>query len=175
MKGVRVVINKSAIVAILQNMKYKCVLITLVGAAALAVGCDRVDKSSTDSREATARQLDKVKADTQEAARDMNDYAFTQKAEFVAKMQAQLAELNRDLDQLSARIEKSSDAAKAEAKPKLQALREQAHKLNQQLDAAKDATESTWDDIKNGSKKAYASLKDDFNQARQWVSNKIAP
>ena len=46
---------------------------------------------------------------------------------------------------LSAKIEHSSDAAKAEAKPKLQALRDQAAGLNKQLDDAKNATESTWD------------------------------
>jgi ElaB/YqjD/DUF883 family membrane-anchored ribosome-binding protein len=79
------------------------------------------------------------------------------------------------LDQLSAKVEKSSDAAKAEAKPKLQALRDQTDKLNQQLDKAKNATESNWDDVKAGSKKAYAELANGFQQARQWVSDKIAP
>jgi len=44
--------------------------------------------------------------------------------------------LNQDLDQLAAKIEKSSEAVKAAAKPKLQALREQAAKLNQQLASA---------------------------------------
>ena len=63
----------------------------------------------------------------------MKDYTFAQKAEFTEKMQGQLAEINKDLDQLAAKIEKSSDAVKAEAKPKLQALRDQAAKLNKQL------------------------------------------
>ena len=48
-------------------------------------------------------------------------------------MKVQLAEINKDLDELSAKIEKSSDAVKAEATPKLNALREQAAKLNGQL------------------------------------------
>jgi len=105
----------------------------------------------------------------------MKDYTYAQKAEFVDKMQAEMTEINRELDQLAGKIEKAGDAAKAEAKPKLQALREQADKLNQQLDKAKSATESTWDDVKAGTKKAYSDLKDDFQQARQWVSDKIAP
>ena len=105
----------------------------------------------------------------------MKNYTFAQKAEFVEKMQGQLAGINRDLDQLSAKVEKASDAAKAEAKPKLQALRDQAAKLNQQLDEAKNATESAWDDAKAGANKAYDGLKDGFQQARQWVSDKIAP
>ena len=56
-----------------------------------------------------------------------------------------------------------------------EALREQAAKLNQQLDNAKDASESTWDSVKAGSRSAYESLKDGFQKARQWTSDKIAP
>jgi len=90
-------------------------------------------------------------------------------------MQGQLDALNKDLDQLSAKIDSSSDAVKAEAKPKLQALRDQTAQLNKQLDEARNATESTWDSVKNGFNKAYEATKDGFNQARQWVSDKIAP
>ena len=156
-------------------MKHKYFLITLLGATALTVGCDRSEKSATESRETTAKQFDKVTTDTKEAAQDMKDYAYVQKAEFVAKMQAQLEEINRDLDQLAAQIEKSADTAKAEAKPKLETLRGQTAKLTKQLDEAKNATESTWDDIKAGFKKGYSELKDGFQNARQWVSDKIAP
>ena len=73
-------------------------------------------------------------------------------------MQGQLTTLNQDLDKLSAKIDSSSDAIKADAKPKLQALRDQAAKLNQQLADAQNATESTWDSVKADSKKAYESL-----------------
>jgi cytochrome c556 len=148
-------------------MKHNKLMITFLFAAAFVVGCD---KEGT-----TTQQLDKVQAKTKEAAQDMKDYTYAQKAEFTEKMQGQLAEINSDMDQLSAKIDKSSDTVKAEAKPKLQSLRDQAAKLNTQLDAAKNATESTWDSVKAGSKKAYAELKDGFQQARQWVSDKIAP
>ena len=90
-------------------------------------------------------------------------------------MQVQLAEIDRELDQLAAKIEKSNAAAKAEVTPKLQALRAQVAKLNTHLDEAKNATESTWDDVKAGFKQGYGELKDGFYQARQWVSDKIAP
>jgi hypothetical protein len=91
------------------QVKHNCLLISLVGAAALATGCDRSEKSTTESRETTAKQFDKVKADTKEAARDLKDYSYAQKTEFVENRQAQLAEINRDLDQLAAKIEKSGD------------------------------------------------------------------
>ena len=156
-------------------MKHKNLLLTLFAVSAFAVGCEQSEKSTTENREATAKQFDKVKTETKEAAQDMKDYTYAQKTEFVDKMQAEMAEINRDLDQLAGKIEKASDAAKAEAKPKLQALRDQADKLNQQLGKAKSATESTWDDVKAGTRKAYSELKDGFQQARQWVSDKIAP
>ena len=148
-------------------MKNKTLAITVLSIAAFAVGCN---KGGT-----TSQQLNNVQAETKQAAQDMKDYTYAQKAEFVERMQAQLADLNRDVDQLAAKVEQASDAVKAEAKPKLQALRDQMAQLNKQLDDARNATESTWDSVKDGFKKAYESSKDGFQQARQWVSDKIAP
>src|SRR5260370_16828905 len=145
-------------------MKRNKLMITFLSASAFAVGCN---KEGT-----TSQQLDKVQAETKQAAQDMKDYTFAQKAEFVEKMQGQLTALNQDVDQLAARIEKSNDAVKAEAKPKLQALRDQTARLNKQLDKLKNATESTWDSVKNGFQTAYDSSKDGFQQARQWGSDK---
>jgi chromosome segregation ATPase len=149
------------------TMKYRTLLLTFLSAAAFTVGCEKT--------ETTAEKITAVQEKTAAVAQEMKDYTFAQKAEFVKEMQGQLDALNKDLDQLAAKIEKSSDAIKAEAKPKLQALREQVAKLNKQLDEAKNATESTWDSVKDGFKKAYEASKDGFNQARQWVSDKIAP
>ena len=148
-------------------MKNKTWVITVLSIAAFAVGCEK--------QQTTSQQMETVKTETKQAAQDMKDYTFAQKAEFVKTMQGQLDALNKDLDQLSAKIDSSSDAVKAEAKPKLQALRDQAAQLNKQLDDAKNATESTWDSVKAGFTKAYEATKDGFNQARQWVSDKIAP
>jgi ElaB/YqjD/DUF883 family membrane-anchored ribosome-binding protein len=148
-------------------MKNKTLAIAFLSIAAFAVGCEK--------EQTTSQQIEKVKTETKQAAQDMKDYTFAQKAEFVKQMQGQLDALNKDLDQLAAKIDSSSDAVKAEAKPKLQALRDQAAQLNKQLDEARNATESTWDSVKNGFQKAYEATKDGFNQARQWVSDKIAP
>ena len=148
-------------------MKNKTLFLTFLSIAAFAVGCNK--------EQTTSQQIETVKTETKQAAQDMKDYTFAQKAEFVKTMQGQLDALNKDLDELSAKIDSSSDAVKAEAKPKLQALRDQAAQLNKQLDEARNATESTWDSVKNGFKKGYEATKDGFNQARQWVSDKIAP
>ena len=148
-------------------MKNKTSLITFLSIAAFAVGCGKEQTAS--------QQIDKVQTETKQDTQDMKDYTFAQKDEFVKAMQIQLTALDQDLDKLSAKIDSSSDDIKAEAKPKLQALRDQAAKLNQQLADASNATGSTWDSVKAGFQKAYDSTKDGFNQARQWVSDKIAP
>ena len=148
-------------------MKNKTLIITFLSIAAFAVGCKK--------EQTTSQQIENVKTETKQAAQDMKDYTFAQKAEFVKTMQGQLDALNKDLDQLSAKIESSSDAVKAEAKPKLDALRDQVAQLNKQLADAQNATESTWDSVKAGFQKAYEATKDGFQQTRQWVSDKIAP
>src|ERR1035437_5625926 len=148
-------------------MKNKTLVIAFLSIAAFTMGCNK--------EQTTSQQLENVKTETKEAAQDMKDYTFAQKDEFVKQMQIQLDNLNRDLDQLAAKIDSSTDAVKAEAKPKLQALRDQSAQLNKQLDEVKNATESTWDSVKGGFKKAYESSKEGFQQARQWVSDKIAP
>lgn len=150
-------------------MKLKTFLFIFLAVAAFAASCKPADEKST------AEQMDKLKTETKEAAQDLKDYTFAQKAEFTEKMRSQLAEINQDLDQLAAKIEKASDAAKAEATPKLQALREKTDQLGKQLDEARNATEPAWASVKATSKKAYNEFKDGFQQARQWVSDKIAP
>jgi len=148
-------------------MKNNILFITFLSAATFAVGCDK--------QQTTSQQIDKVQTETTQAAQDMKDYTFAQKDEFVKAMQDQLTALDQDLDKLSAKIDSSSDAIKAEARPKLQALRDQSTQLHQQLAGAQNATESTWDSVKSGFQKAYGATKDGFNQARQWMSDKIAP
>jgi hypothetical protein len=161
-------------------MKNKLV-ITLLSVAALTVGCkESTQTSSTDMSVQAAS--DNVAAKTKDAAQATKDltqakkeYAYAQKAEFVTEKQTQLAEIDRDLLVLSNKVETAAATTKADAQPKLQALRDQSAKLNKQLDEAKGATESTWDSVKAGSSKAYDELKDGIVSARQWVSEKIAP
>jgi hypothetical protein len=150
-------------------LKQKTFFLICLAVAAFAVGCKPSNERST------AEQLDKLKTETKQAAQDLKDYTFAQKTEFTEKLKSQLAEINQDLDLLAAKIEKASDAAKAEAKPKLQALREKADELGKQLDEARNATEPTWENVKANSKKAFDEFKNGFNQARQWGSDKIAP
>lgn len=151
------------------RMKNKTLIVTFLSIAAFAVGCKQSDQA------ATSQQMDKVQTETKQAAQDLKDYTYAQKAEFVKSMQAQLDTLNQDIDTLSAKIDSSSDAIKADAKPKLQALRDQAAQLKQQLADVQNANESTWDSVKAATKSAYDATAKGVLDARQWVSDKIAP
>lgn len=156
----------------------KVVIVTSIAAAAILAGCFPSSKKSevqnTDNT-STAKKLDQAQADAKETGKQIRDYSFAQKTEFVAAMQENLAQLNRSLDEIAVKIEKSNEAVKAESGPKLAALREQATKLNKQLEDMIHATPSTWDGIKADAERAYAALKDGLTQSRQWASDKIAP
>ena len=148
-------------------LKPVALTIALLSLAAFGAGCDR--------EPCTSQQLDKVKTETKQAARDVKDYTFAQKAEFTQNLKNELAVIHSDLDQLAAGVEKSSEAARAEARPKLKALREQAARLDRQLAAVKDATESTWDTFKRDTREARDGFQETFQHSRQWLSDKIAP
>jgi cytochrome c556 len=148
-------------------MKCRTVLITFLSAAAFAVGCNR-DQN-------TEQRLESVKLETDKAAQDLRNYSYAQKDAFVKETRRELAALNQDLDDLSAKIDKSSDSVKADAKPKVQALRDRVDKLNMKLADVENATESNWDNVKAGFNQAMDGVKDSFQQARQWLADKIAP
>lgn len=148
-------------------MKNKAFFFTVLSIAAVAVGCNK--------EQTTSQQMEKVQTEATQAAQDIKSYTFAQKEEFVKVMKSQLDALNKDVDALATKIDSSSDTVKAEAKPKLQALRDQVAQLNKQVDEVKNANESTWDSVKSGFAKAYDETKGGINQARQWVSDKVAP
>jgi chromosome segregation ATPase len=149
-------------------MRHTILPTTFLLVAGLAAGCP-----STDGESAARR--DKATTETKEAALAIQDFAYAQKAEFVDKMKKELVEIQGELDRLSAKVDRSSGAAKADAKTKLEAVREKWAQAKKQLDQAESATESTWDDVKVGFKKSYGELKDSFENTRQWLSDKIEP
>ncbi len=149
-------------------MKYPILIVTL---AVFSAGCGP-GPAPTSSSSPSLYPIERV---TNVALIAVKDYPFAQKADFTAKMRTQLAEINQELDLLGAKIEKSGEAVKTAAQPKFKGLRDLADKLKIQLEEAGNASESTWEDVKSGTSKAFESLKEGFQQSRQWVSEKIAP
>jgi hypothetical protein len=157
-----------------RTMRHTMLGITFPLFAGLVGGCTSTD-GRNEGGSAAAAQSDKAKMETKEAAQAMQNYAYAEKAEFVNKMKKELAAIQEELDRLTAKVDRSSGTAKADAKTKLEAVREKWAQAKKQLDQAENATESNWDDVKGGFKKSYGEMKDSFEKTRQWLSDKIAP
>ena len=152
------------------------VWITSLRAVALALGCKpSAAKPASETPETTRQQLNNAAVETKDSAIQVKEYTFGQKTEFVMAMKEQLTALNQGMDELSVKIEKASEAVKAEAAPKFAALREKATQLTKQVDEISNATLPTWNVMKADTEKACAELKDGIAQSRQAVSDKIAP
>lgn len=156
-------------------MKKMVMVTTLLVVGALAAGC--AERTAVEQKQdaTTAAQLDKAKVETREAAQAIQNYSYAQKVNFIDEMKKQLVTIQEELDLLSAKVDRSNSAAKADAKAKLDAVRGEWVLAKKQLDEAESANESTWDDVKNGFKKSYDALKNSFDNARQWLSDKIEP
>ena len=161
-------------------MKRTQLFITLFSAAtfAVAVGCKQesdVPPPPVATSQDPSAQMDKPKPKAEGNPDVPKEYTYAQRAEYMASIRADLAELNKELDQLAVKVEGSSAEAKADAKAKLQEVRDKIARLSEKLDGVQNSTESTWEDVKSQVKKGYDEVKDSFKQARQWLSEKIKP
>ncbi|MBI5845119.1 MAG: hypothetical protein HZB23_10675 [Deltaproteobacteria bacterium] len=178
-------------------MRHAKLIITILIALSLAVGCKPAAEKAAEEQQASEAavvqqqandaavmrqqdeiaeaQLDDAKTETKEAAQAVEDYSFAKKADFIAAMKNELAVMEQELDRLSRKADQSTGAAKADARQKLDEVRRQWIQTKKHLDQAENATESTWDDVKGGFGKAYGDLKDSFQSTRQWLSDKIEP
>jgi hypothetical protein len=154
-------------------MKSNHVLFTALSLVLLATACNQSDNQPTAS-ESAASQLDQAKRQANEAIQSAKEYSYAQKAEFTAEMRKLIADLNQQMDDLSAKVQAANSTAKEEAKAKLQDLRDKTAAFDAKLDTIKDATAPGWESVKLEVKQGYDELKASVNQARQWLSEKIA-
>jgi hypothetical protein len=151
----------------------------LASLAAAVIACSSSGGNSTAS--ASPPPAANAPADATQApagsgqTKDLSSYTYEKKEEFMSTMKAQLDKLNGDIEDLSAKIDKSSDASKADAKVKLQALRDRAAKLGDLIGKSQDATADTWEKVKSDVSSGYDDLQKSLTDARQWLSDKIAP
>jgi len=143
----------------------------------VALGCTSCGDNPPASAAVPAQSTPSpaVPATSSTPAQDTSTYTFAQKDDFETHMKTQLDKINADIAELSAKIDKANDQAKADAKPKLQALRDQAKKLGEMLGKAQVATSASWDAVKADFKTGYADLEVGVTDARKWLSEKIAP
>ncbi len=133
------------------------------------------DKPVVSSTHAMVQPSVKVQTTDNEVPPSERYFNFGQKTQFVMAMREQFTDLNLGLDELSANIEKSSEAVQAEAKPRLAELREKAAQFDKQLTEIASATLPTWNVMKADVETAYAALKDGLAKSKQAVTDKVAP
>jgi len=159
-------------------MRHTFAVIAFLLVAGLAAGwalTDRTAAAAPNVSETAAVQGDDTPApDAKDTEQTVKDYSYAQKAKFVADMKKALAKTKKEMDRLSAKVDKSNGQAKAEAKTQLAAASAKWAEAKKQLDKAETATETTWDDVKGSFKKAYDDMNDSFEKTRQWFSDKFA-
>lgn len=134
---------------------HKIFLMVMMAAIAGGAGC-------SDSKKATLEA--EVKA-SDGGGVDV-DYSYKEKDKFASKLKKELSEIN-------AEIERAGRDMKAEAKPRIEKLKDKARNLDVEIEKVENATEETWNDIKAGSRKAFEEIKAGFRDAREWTAEKI--
>jgi len=141
----------------------KCsVCLNTVLLAGLAVSCTR-----TDLRESSL--------ENKQGAVLAPENSYAQKTVYIDQMKRDMSDIQKDMDDLSAQVEKTNDAARADAKVKLEALRQKWEQAKNRLDQAENSTEVAWSDTRVGFRTAYSDLQDSIKNMRQWLSDKLEP
>jgi hypothetical protein len=160
-------------------MKQKHNVIAVLSLAALVAGCQPTDTASNNEvdqlREDATAQYEDARRESQEAVRAANEYADAQKTAFVAEMEQRVAGLRNEVDELRVTVANSTNQVKTEGQEKLDELTRQADQLDGQLKELRNASESNWEDLKDGFETAYHQTRQAFNDARQWLSEQLAP
>jgi hypothetical protein len=169
-------------------MRHAILVITFLLAAALAAGCTNDANAAMSTKptgakatvapaagQASAVQLAEAKAETKEAARAVNEYAFAKKVEFVANMKNELTAIQAELDKLALKIDRADGAVKGDANAKLESLRAKWADTKMRLNLAETASEDGWNGVAVGFRKSHDDLVASFERTRQWLSDKIEP
>lgn len=147
--------------------------------AALASGCAAAEGQSATAPQARTpvaiAPATKATTGAQAAAAQPRDPAYAQRRALIGDMGRRLVELQHEIDQLSAQVDRSRAAARADAKVKLARVRQQWTRAKEQLDRAGKATETTWETVKRGVRRSYGEAQDSLVQTRQWLADKIEP
>ena len=153
-------------------------IMTFLLVGAFTVGCKAETNASPSKSkldENVSEQRENAKQATRKAAQAMEKYGYARKEQFVHSMKKELADVEKDIDRLTAKVDSSTGAVKAEAKDKLEAVRLKWNKAREQLDEAESATEDNWDNFEGEFRKANGELKSKLDDVRVWLAKKIMP
>src|ERR1700752_797419 len=104
-------------------MNRKQILVAAFSVADFAAGGNPTNHPSTAENSGPADpavQLDELKKEARETAQAAKDYTYAQRAAFAEKMRGDITALNREMDEIAAKIETTNATTREEAKAKLQ-------------------------------------------------------
>ncbi len=149
-------------------MKHHSLFAITLATAMLTLGCQR-------NSDAKRQPGDNGHAPNSATAHAPGHEAAQEKSAFVTAMKRELAILNGELDEFAAKAEQAGASVKAEAQPQIEAMRQRAARLNQRIDEAAEVSEANWQTFRSDVATTYEASKAEVQQARQWLSDKIAP
>lgn len=140
-------------------------------------GSDRSERQQARSEQAGSQRGGTQQSGTQqgergargssESTRELRAYSFDRRDAFTSTMEERISELNNEIDQLEESNRDSSEQERRLAGPRMEALRDQSSKLEEQVDAVSDAEESNWDEVKTSIVTDYNTTRNSVRMARQ--------
>jgi len=129
--------------------------ITLLLALGALPGCGEKDQSQ--SKTATVSKED-VKKEAKEAYGTTKAYTQEQMKAFREQMETRLAEYEKEIDQLQAKVESLGGDAKTKAEQQLAALRQKQDEVSGKLKELSSSSGKAWEQIKSGLESAMDDL-----------------
>ena len=118
---------------------------------------------SSQSQRASASN-EKVKKETKDAVEASKDSA-QKKAEYQKRVESQLDEFVRGINELKMKAEKSGAKAKAELDKEIAAVEQQKEVVSKKLSELKSSSAEAWDDFKSRMDSALNELKKSYDRA----------
>lgn len=116
-----------------------------------------------------------VKQETVELLESLKSYGAGQRDEALEKSRAALDNIDRRIETLESRMLEQwgdmDEAARAQARASLQALREQRTRVAEWYGSMKSGTANAWGEVKQGFSKAYQSLLDAWEQSEREIDS----
>lgn len=160
-------------------MKQRIRIIGFLVVGVLATSCnkptDEDSKAQLDRPGTAATQREKAMTATKEAAQSVQVYAYAERDEFIDAANRELSDIQAEMERLHRVIARSSGTARADAEAKLELVSDRWAAAKAQVDRAEAATEDGWEDVQIRYRTARSDLKSSFDDARQWLSERIEP
>ncbi|MFO7736542.1 MAG: hypothetical protein R6W70_10090 [bacterium] len=156
------------------SAKHTALIITSVLLSGSITGCDWFSSKSNNEKPIDKLQTELVEA-KETGTEAFSDYTYAKKKQLVTAMKKELSDIQAKTEQLSKKVAESKSSAKQNAQKRIDSLNEKLELTKTKIKEAQNADESGWEDVKRGLKKTNDSLKQSFDETRQWLSDRIEP